>query len=171
MTTNMLLASLKEVTQDAVKDLILPVALQEDDTEQQYRAPEVHLMRLPDSSSAKKKCPYIIHQVVKTSISQKPGDGVPLMRTVVRSIFAVYCRDEEEGALHLLNLMQRTQDELLRQVVIGKQFALDIQNSDLDGMIYPEDTAPYYIGEMSTTWVSRAMMREVVEYPHVEMDF
>ena len=45
-------------------DMILPVAMQQGDTEQAYRAPEVYLMRLPDSRSAKKKAPYIIHRVI-----------------------------------------------------------------------------------------------------------
>ena len=164
MTHNKLLDDLHAFTVDAVKDLILPVALQEQDTEQNYRAADVYKMRLPDSSSAKKKAPYIIHQVVTSQTVQKPGEAIPTMRTVIRSVFAVYSRDEQEGALHLLNLMDRLQIAIERQVVIGQQFKLDL-DAGVETMIYPDNLAPYFVGEMSTTWISRAVRREVSTWP------
>ena len=60
----MLLEELKAVTEDAVKDLIMPVKIQSENEEQQYRAAEVYLMRLPDGSAAKKKAPYIILSLI-----------------------------------------------------------------------------------------------------------
>ena len=70
----MLLEELKAVTEDAVKDLIMPVKPQNEHEEQQYRAAEVYLMRLPDSGAAKKKVPYIIHQAI-TSKDSQPLEG------------------------------------------------------------------------------------------------
>ena len=64
MTSVVLLEQLKAFTEKIMADMILPVAMQQGDTEQAYRAPEVYLMRLPDSRAAKKKAPYIIHRVI-----------------------------------------------------------------------------------------------------------
>ncbi len=164
MTLNKLLDDLQAFTVDAVHDIILPVALQEQDTEQKYRAAEVYKMRLPDSSSAKKKTPYIIHQIVTSQIVQEPGKRFRTRRTDVRSVFAVYSRDEQEGALYLMNLMDRLQIALEKQVVIGQQFQLDLE-ADNALMIYPDNLAPYFVGEMSTTWISRAVRREVTTWP------
>ena len=49
------LKALAAFTSEVTKDMILPVSLQKEDTEQQFRAPEVYQMRLPDSRQAKKK--------------------------------------------------------------------------------------------------------------------
>ena len=67
MTSVVLLEQLKAFTEKIMADMILPVAMQQGDTEQAYRAPEVYLMRLPDSRSAKKKAPYIIHHHLNPS--------------------------------------------------------------------------------------------------------
>lgn len=164
MTANKLLDELKAASEKAVKDMMLPVSMQEDDTEQKYRTADVYKMRLPDSSAAKKKTPYIIHQVVTTKTVLTPGQRFPVTSTVVRSIFAVYGLNEQEGALLLLNLMDRVKIELEREVVIGDQFQLDL-SAGIETMVYQDNTAPYYIGEMSTTWNSRAVRREVTTWP------
>ena len=73
MTSVVLLEQLKAFTEKIMADMILPVAMQQGDTEQAYRAPEVYLMRLPDSRAAKKKAPYIIHRVIPLETEQQPG--------------------------------------------------------------------------------------------------
>lgn len=158
MTNITLLEQLKAFTEDTVKDIILPVRLQKGDTEQQSRTAEVYLMRLPDSTAATKKAPYIIHQLV-TSKDTQPAGRQESGSSVVRSVFCVYCENEQEGALHLLNLMERLRIRLLQQVVIGQQYQLDLE-AGLEMLIYPEDTAPYYTGEMSTTWHMPSVERE-----------
>ena len=50
-----LLEQLKEFSKEAVGDMILPVSKQKGDAEQGSRAADIHLMRLPDSSQAKRK--------------------------------------------------------------------------------------------------------------------
>lgn len=55
MTSVVLLEQLKAFTEKIMADMILPVAMQQGDTEQAYRAPEVYLMRLPDSRSAQEE--------------------------------------------------------------------------------------------------------------------
>lgn len=159
MTADILLDSLKTFTEDAIKDLILPVRIQKGDSEQVYRPADVYKMRLPDSTSAQKKVPYIIHQILTGKDQQTPGQRID-SNVQVRSIFAVYSDDEQEGGMMLLNLMERYRIAILKQVVIGDQFALDLE-SGLERIVYPDDTAPYYMGEMVTTWKMPPVQREV----------
>lgn len=160
MTKSILLERLADFSKEATKDLIMPVRMQACDKEQQYRAADNYKMRLPDSSAAQKKAPYIIHQIVTGKDLQKHGDIVK-SGALVRSIFCVYNENEQEGALMLLNLMERLRISLLKTVVIGKQFELDLE-AGLEAMIYPDDTAPYYAGEMISTWKLPAVEREVI---------
>ena len=90
MTTLILLDRLTEFTRDAVKDLLLPARQQENDVEAPaMRAAEVYKMRLPDSGSAKKKAPYIIHQVVTTNDLQPQGERIHATAKL-RTVFCVY---------------------------------------------------------------------------------
>ena len=154
MTAVTLLDKLKSFTEEATKDLIMPTKMQKGDTEQTYRAAEVHKMRLPDSGAAAKKAPYIIHQVIT-------GKDTTESQTVIRSIFCVYNDNEEEGGLMLLNLIERVRISLLKSGTVGEQFTLDI-NAGLERLIYPDDTAPFYAGELISTWKMPTVKREVV---------
>lgn len=158
MTNITLLEQLKLFTEETIKDIILPVRLQKGDSERQSRTADVYLMRLPDSTAATKKAPYIIHQLV-TSKDTQPAGRQESGSSVVRSVFCVYCENEQEGALHLLNLMERLRIQLLQQVIIGQQYQLDLETG-VEMLIYPEDSAPYYAGEMSTTWKMPSVERE-----------
>ena len=160
MTKVDLLDSLQAFTQAAVKDVILPVKIQKSGEEQQYRAADVYKMRLPDSSAATKKAPYIIHQIITSKDDQQEGQ-LPDSSAVVRTIFCVYCDDEQEGAMMLLELIERLRIELLRHIVIGEQFMLDLKKG-MEVLIYPDDTAPYYAGEMVSNWTFPSVEREVV---------
>lgn len=154
-----LLEQLRDITKTATGDIILPVKEQKGDAEKITRAADIHLMRLPDSRAAQKKAPYIIHQLITGKDIQPQGEDESAS-AVVRSIFCVYNDDEEEGSLMLVNLMERLRIHLLKQVVIGDQFQLDLV-AGLESMVYPEDTAPYYAGEMVSTWILPAIRREV----------
>ena len=163
MTRIELLKCLKGFTETATGDIILPVRQQEEDEEPSApRAAEVHIMRLPDSSAAKKKAPYIIHQVITGKDIRPPGDKMT-SNAVVRSIFCVYNENEREGSLALLGLIERQRIGLLKQVVIGKQFQLDLM-AGVETLIYPDDTAPYYAGEMISAWIIPGIEREVDFY-------
>lgn len=162
MTRETLLRQLKAVTEQATGDLRLPVQPQRDDGRPRSRAPEVYLMRLPDSAAAKKKAPYIIHQAITGKDVQPAGQQVAAT-AVVRSVFCVYHDDEQAGGLMLLALMERLRVRLLRQVILGGQFELDTQ-AGVESLLYPEDTAPYYAGKMITTWKLPAIEREVRQW-------
>jgi len=137
----------------------MPARLQEQDSEQIHRAAKVYPMRLPDSGAAEKKAPYIIHQVILGKDTQAQGQR-PAAQVTVRSIFNVYNENESEGGLMLLNLMERLRIFLLKRVVIGDRYQLDLE-SGLDILIYPEDTSPYYSGEMASVWMLPPIEREV----------
>jgi len=159
MTRLDLLYVLRQVTTEATADIIMPTRLQKDDTKQKFRAADIHLMRLPESSSAQKKAPYIIHQIITGKDVQPAGNDVS-SSTVIRSIFCVYNDNEEEGSLMLLNLMERLRIYLLKQVVIGERYQLDLEEG-FESLVYPDDTAPYFAAEMISTWKLPAIKREV----------
>lgn len=160
MTRVILLEQLRSFTQSVTADLIMPTQMQEGDSEKNYRPADVFLMRLPDSRAAKKKAPYILHQLITGADRQQEGN-LDESSAVVRSIFCVYCDDEQDGGLMLLNLMERLRIGLLRQVVIGKQFTLD-KEAGLECLVYPDDTAPFFAGEMISTWHLPRIEREVI---------
>ncbi len=156
MTRVILLERLKEFTEAAVCDLRLPVRPGEEADElPPPRAPGVYLMRLPEFRDAMRKAPYILHQVVTGKDSQTSGHALPDAVAVVRTVFCVYHEDCQEGALALLNLMEQLRIALLEQAVLGGQFVLDLKTG-VEMLAYPDDgessIAPYYLGEMVTTW-------------------
>ena len=159
MNRAVFLEKLKRFTLDATRDLLLPVRVQSAEETPSERPAEVHLMRLPDSEAAKKKAPYIIHQIITGKDVQKPGEQAACT-TEIRSIFCVYCPDEEEGGMLLLNLMERLRIALLRQAVLDQRYQLDLE-AGLEIILYPDDSAPYYAGEMASRWRLPGIEREV----------
>lgn len=159
MNRAIFLEELKRFTLDATRDLLLPVRVQSAEETPSERPAEVHLMRLPDSEAAKKKAPYIIHQIITGKDVQKPGEQAACT-TEIRSIFCVYCPDEEEGGMLLLNLMERLRIALLRQAALDQRYQLDLE-AGLEIILYPDDSAPYYAGEMASRWRLPGIEREV----------
>ncbi len=157
-----LLDRLKEVTEDAIKGLLLPTSVQKEGEKETLRPAAVYKMRLPDSKSAFKKAPYIIHQLIIGRDEQEEGKRVR-STAQVRTIFCVYSEDEQEGGLMLLGLIERLRIRLLKQVVIGERYSLDL-TAAVEAMIYPDDTAPYFAAEMITTWNIPAIEREVRQW-------
>lgn len=158
-----LLDTLKTFTEGAVKDLILPTRIQKEGEEPLYRAADVYKMRLPDkdAKSAMKKAPYIIHQLITARDAQPIGERAS-SSAVVRSIFCVYNgEDSQEGSLMLLNLSERFRIPLLKTLSIGHRYALDLTTQPLELLIYPDDTAPYFLGEMVSNWIIPPIEREV----------
>ncbi len=161
MTRVVLLEELKRFCEDTTKNMILPTQVEKGDTKLIERAPEIYRMRLPDSKAAKKLAPYIIIQIPASKhFRDEQESNRAKYRVVVRFIFSVYCDNEEEGAIMLLNLMDRVQEQLLKKIQIGKAFVLD-ENEQLESIVYPEDTAPFYAGEMVGTFKLIPIEREV----------
>ena len=161
MESVMLLEALSEFTRTAERGLVMPTRIQSKDEEQQYREPLVFKMRLPDSKSATKKAPYILHQLItENDIQQERNEDEAT--AVVRSIFCAYSPDEQEGALMLLNMYERFRIKLLKECVIDNRFEIN-KKAGLEFMAYPDDTAPYYAGEAISTWKIPAIKREVTK--------
>ena len=155
-----LLEAFKERTAEATSDLILPLQMQKGDTVESGRAADVYIGRLPDSKQNTKKAPYILHQMVNSVNKQIPGEQLQ-SKAIVRSIFCVYCDNEQDGTLMLINLMERLRISLLRNPLIGDNaFECDLQEG-LEDLVYPDDTYPYYLGEMISVWELPPIKREV----------
>lgn len=171
MTAQTLLEALKQVTEFATKDLILPTARQDPRAtdyakdEPAFRAPEVHIPRLPDGRQAKKKVPYVLHMVESCHDWQDPGDHVPQAQIVVRSVLTVWNSDEMEGLLNLYNLYEVIRVEFLKRINIGKQFTLDLgSEGGLHFTPYTQLEPPYFAGEMVSVWRAPGVRREI----HIE---
>lgn len=160
MTRTELLEQLKLFTEEATKDLLMPTKPQKDGEKEDLRAAAVYKMRLDVEGAAKKKVPYIIHRIITSNDKQTPGE-YPESTATVQSTFCVYNKNSQEGGLMLLGLMERFRIELLKKQVIGGQFQIDL-SSGLEYLVVPEDTAPYFSGEMVTTWNLPVIKREVI---------
>ena len=159
MTSADLLNVLTEFTREATKDLILPTK-SEKGTTSAPRAAEVHKMNLPDMTSVRSKAPYIIHQVIGIKDVQQPGQKDQALCTI-RTVFCVYHPNAEEGGLALLNLMERLRIAILRKCVLDSRYVLD-KNAGLDvGTYDAQDTQPFYLAEMISTWKMPAIKQEV----------
>ena len=151
MSRVILLEQLREFTRAVTGELFFPVAQQKEDAlPPPPRETEVFCPRLPDSKAARKKAPYILHQVLTGKDSQAPGQQVS-SKTTVRTIFCVYDPNEQTGGMALLTLMEQLRIAFLERPIVGGQFRLDLE-AGIESFVYPEDSAPYYAGEMTTIW-------------------
>lgn len=159
-----LLYALKKFTERVTGDMKLPVKRQSrDEREPEPRPAAVFMTHLPDMTSFDKKAPFILHQVVTGDNgirNANKGMGQQIRREmrrdcVIRSVFCVYNPDEQEGGLALLNIMEEMCVSLLQFPILDEVFVLDLDEG-ISQMVYPETgergTAPYYLGEMVTTW-------------------
>lgn len=161
MTSVMLLEALRRRTEDTIRELYLPVKPTKGEPAPDIRVPSVYIARLPDEKASTKYAPYVLHTVINTSYRQEEGSFPLLGLANVRTLYCVYSPDEQEGGLHLLNLMERIRIDLQAFPVLEKQFKLDYADG-IEQLVYPDDTAPFYLGEMMTTWKMPPVQREEV---------
>jgi hypothetical protein len=168
MTPIVLLNQLREFVQDQTRDIILPVRPVKNKTTPEYReqnavgcnpearAPEVHLMRLPDKDAETNRVPYIVLQILKGSDTQAVGD-IPASECKVRAAAVTYSDDAGLGMMSVLNVITRLRTALLRAGAVG-QFLL---KPGLEWIIYDSEFEPYHIGEMALTFELPEIIREV----------
>lgn len=154
-----LLEALKAFIESKVSDIMLPVSVQKGDEAATERAPDVYIMRIPSSSSVKKYAPYILIQFVN-GIDKQPHGKNSESTSLIRIIGCVYNDNEVEGAKMLLNLMETIRIAFMKTVVIDKRYKLDT-DAGLESLMYLDDTAPYYVGELVGTFMEAAIEREV----------
>ena len=162
-----LLNALKVRMEEDTKDLIMPVRLQKGDSEPEERAAEVYSGRLPDMKSTTKKAPYILNAVLTSTFRQRPGEE-PEGFSSVRTVYCVYSDDETKGALMLLTLMERIRISLQKDPILAGQYELNLEDEGMMDIVYPDDTAPYYMGEMITEWKMPPVEREGWNIWHLE---
>lgn len=155
MTPVDLLTSLKAFIEACTKDIILQTRASKG--EQKQRAAETHLMKLPDAEAETKKIPYILLQLLTGQDHESEGEPRS-SECKVRVIVATYSEDGGEGAMDVLNVITRIRAELLKQTVVAERY---IVKMPLEYMVYPEDTAPYHLGEMMLIFSMPAVEREV----------
>lgn len=154
-----LLDRFAEFTRESTKDILLPTK-PTPKTQSVTRPPEVWKMSLPDRDSETTKAPYVILQLLKTEDVQEEGE-FQYGQCSIRVIAGVYSEKYDEGALGVVNILDRIREKLLRQRVIGDQFTLVLP---LECIAIPSaDTAPFFFGEMSTIWQIPTIKREVPE--------
>lgn len=155
MTPIDLLTSLKTFIEECTKDIILQTRATKG--EQKQRAAEVHLMKLPDVEAETKKIPYILLQLLTGQDEEDKGEPRS-SECKIRVIVATYSEDGGEGALDVLNVITRIRMKLLKESVVAERYILKMP---LEYMVYPEDTAPYHLGEMMLIFSIPAIEREV----------
>ncbi len=160
MTRVALVEALKELCEEAVKEMKLPQAVQKGDTEQRFSVPTVYRMRIPNSRAADKIAPYVIVQLIDSKQQLVNGEPKPKFTATVRFICCVQCNDESVGAIMLLNLMDRLQIHIMKKLQIGKCFLLDV-NEPFESVVYTDDTAPYFGGELIGTFQLPPIQQEV----------
>ena len=158
MTITILLNRMKDVVEEAVKDLQLPVRVQKPGERETRRTADVWLVRLPDTESAIKKAPYILLQPVQGEDAQEPGQK-RRSSAMVRLVFTIFHSDGEEGGPALLELMERVRTAFLKNPNIGGQFSL-VEAEGLAWGINYDLSPPYYNGEMVGRWTLPAVERE-----------
>lgn len=171
MTPTLLLEKLREFIEENTEDIILTVRPVKNKTVSPtpppgdeaaknaptHRAAEVHLMRLPDKDAEKNRIPYILLQFITGADTQEQGQQAD-SEAKVRIIIATYSKNDSEGALDVLNLITRIRVALLKAGEIGRQFLL---RKPLEYLVYPDDTRPYFFGELITVWEMPTIQREV----------
>lgn len=148
MTPLVLLDALQAFIKETTKDILLPVRVDRKSGEQKERPAEVYKMRLPNKTAQTERVPYILLQYIKSTDKQDAGQP-PESDCMVRIVVATYSEDQSEGALCVLNLLTRIRVALLKDGIVGGQFML---KPPLEMIVYPDSTAPYYLGEMITEW-------------------
>lgn len=168
MTPLVLLTELKKFIEENTKDIILSVRpvknrkphgeeAEQAETAITERAAEVHIMRLPDKDAETQRIPYILLQFLTGKDEQKPTEQ-PESECNVRIVVATYSEDGGAGAADLLDVLTRIRVALLKAGEVGNQFLL---KKPLEYVVYPDDTSPYYLGEMLTIWEMPIIQREV----------
>lgn len=144
---------------ETVADLMLPVSVQKAGEVAGLRPAEIIQQSLPNLSQGKKKAPYIIVQIISGADSQPAGERTQ-SSCLVRFVFCTYSDNEQEGYLHLMNLMERVRIAVLKTRTIAKKIRLNLEEP-MEHMVYTTPTSPYYGGEMISTWRYPSVEREV----------
>ena len=162
MDRTYLLVALKDRQEHDTADLLMPTKPQKGIPSVE-KAAEVYNGGLPDLQSETTKAPYIVNKILNSTFRQLPGQQ-PESLVTVRSVLCVYNEKHDEGAMMLLNLMERIRISFQKNPILDKRYELDMEIGIQD-LCYPDDTAPpFYLGEMITVWKLPPVKREVRQW-------
>ena len=160
MTPIILMDRLAEFVQDVTKDIKLQVRVRnQNPNEEKVREANVYKMGLPSKDDQTQKIPYILLQFL-TGKDDKQEREPEESTCKIRIVIATYSEDGGVGPYDVLNLILRIRGELEKTGIIGKQFVLQ---KPLAYIVSPDNTPPYYLGEMITNWSIPTIRREVEE--------
>ncbi|MCD7918640.1 MAG: hypothetical protein LUG45_00895 [Clostridiales bacterium] len=159
MTLRGLLDALADFTEDALKDIQLPVK-QEGHDEERFttRAVKCYKQRMPEPDDAEQRCPYILLQLLNGSDDRDNTTSIQENEAVIRMVISTYDRDREQGSLAVLTIVERLRFLLLKTGVLAERYEL---LTPLEFQIYPDDTGPYCLAEMNTVWRIPAVERNL----------
>ena len=151
MTPIILLERLAEFVEENISDIKLQVRVTNTKPgEEKERAAEVHKMRLKKKEDKTQRIPYVLLQLLKLEDDKQPSQ--PAGATAqVRLVVATFSYD-------VLNVLLRIRERLLATGVIGQQFEVQ---KPLEAVVYPDNTEPYYFGEMIANFSIPTIEREV----------
>ena len=156
-----LLEALKARQEEVGKDLLMPTKPQKG-IESIRRPSLVYNGRLPDETSSTTKAPYTLNCLVSGSFGRDAGQPEN-DRCVIRTVMCVYNPDGTEGTMALINLMERYRISLQKDPILDHTYELDLK-ARIQDLVYPDDTAPFYMGEMYTEWILPPVEREVQQW-------
>jgi hypothetical protein len=157
MNLRALLDALAEFVETSLQEMRLPVKQEGWDDQPRTRAIEIYKQRMPSASDAKEKVPYVLLQMLNGSDDEK-ASGEQEHKASIRVIVTIFDWDPQQGALSLLNIVEKLRFDLLKAGIIGDRFTL---LKPFEFLIYPDDTIPYHVAELSTVWGIPAVEREI----------
>jgi hypothetical protein len=147
-----LIDALADFIREDLKEMLLPIKQEVWTEDQPERAIEVHKYRMPSAEDAKDQVPYILLQMLNGEDLENES------KVAIRAIIVTFNWDPEQGALSLLNIISKLRFDLQRTGVVGEMYEL---KKPFEWLIYPDETMPYHIAEISTTWSVPVIERDV----------
>jgi hypothetical protein len=115
--------------------------------------PAVHIGFLPHKTREKLDVPEFPCIIVRALEGSDEDSSQP----TIKLFFGVETQ-EEDGFLHLVNLMERVRIALLRKGILDNRYRLE---RPYKWKVYEEQADPVFIGEATTTWTMATVLEEV----------
>ena len=156
MTPIMLMQALQGFIEKETADLKMQARVKRNSGEKAERPPGVYIGELPEPEGTERLAPYVLMKFLTGKHERNTGEDEN--RCMVRIVCVAYSEDPQERYIQVLNLLSRMELRLLEETVIDSRFTLQ---SPLEMIVYEDDTGPYKIGEMVTTWELPAIGRTI----------
>lgn len=161
MNRVILLEAIKVRQTEDLKNLLMPAVPTKKNPTPEDRAVEIFKGKTPDKNSETEKAPYIVNSVLNSTFFRNPGEE-PTSLVTVRSTLCVYNKDNEEGTLMLLNLLERLRISYTKNPIVDGVFeCLFDEEHPIQDLVYPDETMPFFMADQVTVWSLPPVEREV----------